>query len=77
MGVPGNSVGMWPAHWMMPNDSSCWPDHGEIDIMEMINGDGSSHATYHWNKKFPKIVQVMTIILNYHHQNRFRIEYFS
>ena len=53
-GVPGNSVGMWPAHWMMPNDSSCWPDHGEIDIMEMINGDGSSHATYHWNKQFPK-----------------------
>lgn len=28
--------GMWPAFWMMPNDSSYggWPHSGEIDIME-------------------------------------------
>jgi beta-glucanase (GH16 family) len=31
----------------MPNDDSCWPDHGEQDIMEMIDGEGNSHATYH------------------------------
>jgi beta-glucanase (GH16 family) len=53
-GLPGRADGMWPAHWMMPNDNSCWPDHGEIDIMEMINGDTLSHATYHWNKNVPK-----------------------
>jgi len=40
--------GIWPAHWLMPDDSSCWPCHGEIDIMEMINGDGELHGTYHW-----------------------------
>lgn len=37
----------WPAFWLMPNDSSCWPDHGELDLMEMINGDGVEHWTYH------------------------------
>lgn len=47
------SNGVWPAHWMMPNDNSCWPDHGEIDIMEMIDGDGQSHATYHWDSGYP------------------------
>ena len=36
--------GIWPAHWMMPEEENCWPDHGEIDIMEMVNGDGSSHG---------------------------------
>lgn len=30
--------GMWPAHWLMPDDSSCWPSHGEIDIMEVYFG---------------------------------------
>ena len=40
-GAPqGKGAGIWPAHWLMPNDKSCWPCHGEIDIMEMINGDG-------------------------------------
>jgi beta-glucanase (GH16 family) len=46
-GGGGTGAGLWPAFWMMPNDKSCWPDHGEQDIMEMINGDGVSHATYH------------------------------
>jgi len=45
--------GIWPAHWLMPNDQSCWPDHGEVDIMEMINGDGNVHGSYHWNAKYP------------------------
>lgn len=39
--------GYWPAFWLMPDDSSCWPDHGELDLMEMINGDGVEHFTYH------------------------------
>ena len=37
----------WPAAWLMPNDASCWPDHGELDLLEMINGDGVAHWTYH------------------------------
>lgn len=40
--------GIWPAHWMMPDNKACWPSNGEIDIMEMINGDGVTHGTYHW-----------------------------
>ncbi|EQC38695.1 hypothetical protein SDRG_04390 [Saprolegnia diclina VS20] len=26
--------GMWPAFWLMPRTSACWPTAGEIDIME-------------------------------------------
>jgi beta-glucanase (GH16 family) len=44
-----NSNGVWPAHWLMPNTKACWPSNGEIDIMEMINGDGVLHGTYHWS----------------------------
>ena len=43
-----DSQGVWPAHWMMPDNKACWPSNGEIDIMEMVNGDGVTHATYHW-----------------------------
>lgn len=44
----GQGDGIWPAHWLMPNTNSCWPTNGEIDIMEMINGDGVLYGTYHW-----------------------------
>jgi beta-glucanase (GH16 family) len=33
---------------MMPDNKACWPSNGEIDIMEMVNGDGITHGTYHW-----------------------------
>ena len=52
-----DSQGVWPAHWMMPDANStggpaaCWPSNGEIDIMEMVNGDGTTHATYHWRER--------------------------
>jgi beta-glucanase (GH16 family) len=51
--TPETSEGLWPAHWMMPNDKSCWPDHGEIDIMEMWNSDGRAQGTYHWSSAYP------------------------
>ena len=46
-----NQRGMWPAFWMMPNDSvyGNWPDSGEIDIME-ANGNsiyGTSSALHY------------------------------
>jgi hypothetical protein len=46
---------MWPAHWMLPADKSCWPVEGEIDIMEYIGVDpgnplGPIHGTLHWAK---------------------------
>ena len=46
-----DSAGIWPAHWMMPDNKACWPSNGEIDIMEMVNGDGITHATYHWRER--------------------------
>lgn len=33
----------------MPNNISCWPDAGEIDIMEQIDGVKTIYSTYHWN----------------------------
>ena len=56
--LPGSGAsgqGIWPAHWLMPDDNSCDPDEGEIDIMEMIDGEGISYGTYHWQTTFPKI----------------------
>ena len=53
--LPGgaNSDGVWPAHWLMPDlqRAVCWPSNGEIDIMEMINGDNVLHSTYHWRAR--------------------------
>ncbi|GMI35715.1 hypothetical protein TeGR_g12354 [Tetraparma gracilis] len=49
----GSSQGIWPAHWLMPDDSSCDPDEGEVDILEMINGDSTAYATYHWIDNWP------------------------
>lgn len=45
--------GIWPAFWMLGEsiDSAGWPGCGEIDIMEMIGGEGREntvHGTAHW-----------------------------
>ena len=45
------AAGVWPAHWLMPNDDSCDPDHGEMDVTEMVDGDGNVYSTYHWQDK--------------------------
>ncbi len=46
--------GMWPAFWMMGNTGS-WPANGEIDIMEMVGGNGCNdcadnltYGNHHW-----------------------------
>ena len=54
--LPGSGPsgqGLWPAHWLMPNDDTCDPDEGEIDIMEMVDGTGTVYGTYHWQTSFP------------------------
>ena len=40
--LPKTKNGLWPAFWMMGNDFDQvgWPKCGEIDILEMGNGDG-------------------------------------
>jgi beta-glucanase (GH16 family) len=45
--------GIWPALWMLGSnfDAVSWPACGEIDIMEMIGGNGREktvHGTVHW-----------------------------
>jgi beta-glucanase (GH16 family) len=46
--------GIWPAFWMLGRNFSSvgWPACGEIDIMEMIGGQGREntvHGTVHWD----------------------------
>ena len=55
--LPGTkraAQGLWPAIWLMPDDDTCDPDEGEFDVLEMVNGDGTAWATYHWQTTFPK-----------------------
>jgi hypothetical protein len=44
-----NNNGLWPAHWLLPDDPAlCDPDAGEIDVMEMVNGNGALYTDYWW-----------------------------
>jgi beta-glucanase (GH16 family) len=36
--------GFWPAFWMLPSEG-CWPESGEIDIMEQWANDGPTNVT--------------------------------
>jgi hypothetical protein len=39
---PGKSAGLWPAHGMMPADYSKHCGYCELDIMEMVDGNGQA-----------------------------------
>ena len=41
------SVGSWPAIWMMGQNKYPWPNMGEIDIVEVVNGDPSVVESLH------------------------------
>jgi beta-glucanase (GH16 family) len=48
--------GIWPALWMLGSNFNTvgWPASGEIDIMEMIGGNGREntvHGTVHWQNE--------------------------
>lgn len=48
--------GMWPALWMLGSNfpTVSWPASGEIDIMEMVGGNGREntiHGTVHWQNE--------------------------
>lgn len=50
--------GIWPALWMLGSNqpSVGWPECGEIDIMEMIGGQGRENTVYgnmFWNEQGP------------------------
>lgn len=45
-----STVGIWPAFWMMPEQSvyGIWPRSGEIDIMESVNIADEVYGTIHF-----------------------------
>jgi beta-glucanase (GH16 family) len=91
VGMPGQWPSAWPAHWLMPDDSSiCWPVGGEIDIMEAYrptpSGQGSVLMTYHWastcnqdqwDRKFGKFPNTSneTVIDWFHEYHTFGVEW--
>lgn len=44
--VAPTGKGSWPAFWLTSRGS--WPQGGEIDIMEQVNGAQQSHISTHW-----------------------------
>lgn len=51
--------GIWPALWMLGNNITTvgWPACGEIDIMELVGGQGRDnrvHGTLHWDQNGAK-----------------------
>jgi beta-glucanase (GH16 family) len=42
---PSIALGYWPALWMY--STGTWPEHGEIDIMEDVNGLSKHSGTLH------------------------------
>lgn len=52
--LPLNTKGVWPAHWMLPQNglSDRCLDEGEMDITEMVD-DGTVYNTYHWMSSWP------------------------
>lgn len=55
--LPSGGQGVWPAHWMLPDNglSEQCLDEGEVDIMEMINSDGGAYSTYHYMTSWPNL----------------------
>ena len=39
--------GAWPAIWLMGESELDWPNNGEIDILETVNGETKIHASTH------------------------------
>jgi len=50
-GGNGAGQGIWPAHWLMPDDDSCDPDEGELkDVVTRwsCGGKGLSARSNRW-----------------------------
>ena len=47
----GTMIGAWPAIWMLGRTNVGWPQRGEIDLVETINGDPRVYMTMHSSTK--------------------------
>jgi beta-glucanase (GH16 family) len=48
---PQNATAAWPAHWLMPTSTACWPTGGEVDIMEGLSDPDLPfwvYGSYRW-----------------------------
>ena len=57
-GTPGaDNRGLWPAIWMLPDAPQpgiCDPDGGEVDLVEMVDGNASNvPVDYWWQRAWP------------------------
>lgn len=55
------ATGAWPAHWLLPQSSQCWPTGGEIDIMEATSNpsaDNGIFGSYRWGTECGKDEQI-------------------
>merc|ERR1712196_675076 len=51
-----SATGVWPAFWLLPQPSLCWPTGGEIDIFE-FNGnrlEDNIYGSYHYGSSCGK-----------------------
>jgi beta-glucanase (GH16 family) len=48
---PAGALGYWPAFWLFSDGS--WPAHGEVDIMEDVNGLSEHSGTMHCGTAVP------------------------
>ena len=50
--LPLESVGVWPAYWIVDDNNHCWPTGAEIDILEAVGGvkGDSISGTMHWGQ---------------------------
>jgi beta-glucanase (GH16 family) len=48
-GNDANKQGIWPAFWLLGSNfhSAGWPACGEVDVMEMVNGQLTGYSTLH------------------------------
>lgn len=75
------ATGAWPAIWLLPFDHTKWPDGGEIDIMERLNGESiayqtvHSHYTYVLKEKHPR--QGATGVIQPDDYNVYAVELYS
>lgn len=50
--LPKELPGLWPAYWLVQDQTKCWPQGGEADILEAVGGykGDAVFGTLHWGQ---------------------------